>query len=69
MRTPCTGLGGGSDGLVYSRRLLAAVIGEAQYSNYLTCLACRSTGAPLKTAAAKVSPGSLPSITLLGIGL
>lgn len=35
---------------------------------YRTVRACRSTGAPDKTAAAVISPDSLPSITRLGIG-
>ena len=35
---------------------------------YLTVRAWRSIGAPERTAAATDSPGSLPSITLLGIG-
>jgi hypothetical protein len=37
-------------------------------TTYLTCRACRSTGAPESTAAATTSPGSLPSITRLGTG-
>ena len=35
---------------------------------YETVRACRSTGAPESTAAGVTSPGSLPSITRLGIG-
>jgi hypothetical protein len=35
---------------------------------YRTVRAWRSTGAPDRTAAATDSPGSLPSITRLGIG-
>ena len=37
-------------------------------STYLTWRACKSTGAPESTAAATISPGSLPSITLFGTG-
>ena len=35
---------------------------------YLATRACNSTGAPESTAAGTTSPGSLPSITRLGIG-
>lgn len=35
---------------------------------YLATRACSSTGAPDSTAAGTTSPGSLPSITRLGIG-
>lgn len=35
---------------------------------YRTVLACSSTGAPESTAAATLSPGSLPSITRFGTG-
>jgi hypothetical protein len=36
--------------------------------SYRTVRACSSTGAPESTAAGVDSPGSLPSITLVGIG-
>jgi hypothetical protein len=35
---------------------------------YRTVRAWRSTGAPERTAAATLSPGSLPSMTRLGMG-
>lgn len=35
---------------------------------YRTVLACKSMGAPDKTAAAVTSPGSLPSMTRVGTG-
>jgi hypothetical protein len=35
---------------------------------YLTVRACRSVGAPERTAAATESPGSLPFMTLFGTG-
>ena len=35
---------------------------------YLTVRVCRSIGAPERTAAARVSPGSLPSMTRFGTG-
>jgi hypothetical protein len=35
---------------------------------YLTVRACKSVGAPERTAAATESPGSLPSITRFGTG-
>jgi hypothetical protein len=35
---------------------------------YRTVRACRSVGAPERTAAATLSPGSLPSMTRLGMG-
>lgn len=35
---------------------------------YLTVRACKSVGAPDRTAAATDSPGSLPSMTRLGTG-
>ncbi len=37
-------------------------------ATYRTVLACSSTGAPESTAAATLSPGSLPSITRFGMG-
>lgn len=37
-------------------------------SAYRTVRACRSVGAPESTAAATLSPGSLPSMTLFGMG-
>lgn len=42
--------------------------GEEEGGRYRTVRAWRSMGAPERTAAATDSPGSLPSITRLGIG-
>lgn len=41
---------------------------EITWQTYLTVRACRSVGAPDRTAAATTSPGSLPSITRFGTG-
>ena len=82
VRDPVAGLGGGFGWLVDSAGVVSGSGIECMFGGmnglvwdwalgdgyYLTVRACSSIGAPERTAAGVVSPGSLPSITLAGTG-
>lgn len=69
VRVPVAGLCGRLRGLVDAMRaVLADRTCSGKQISYRTVLACSSMGAPETTAAAVLSPGSLPSITLSGTG-
>jgi hypothetical protein len=69
VRVPVSGLccsfGGPVDA---TRSVRVGILGEVLLRSYRTVRACSSIGAPDSTAAGVVSPGSLPSITLVGTG-
>ena len=67
---PGSGLCGGLRLAVDPRRYDQRADGEVYLNeaSYRTVRACRSVGAPERTAAATVAPGSLPSMTRLGTG-
>jgi hypothetical protein len=71
LRCPVSGLCGGLCGLV-DAAMEVSMYDELAASerglSYRTWRAWRSTGAPDRTAAATLSPGSLPSMTRLGMG-
>ena len=70
---PVAGLGGGFGGAVDSGEALVEALVDKLWRSWRDCAyrtvrACSSTGAPERTAAGVLSPGSLPSMTLIGIG-